>query len=677
MQVKRAALDRLSREPHKPDKPVQDARVDNDDTCDDPYRTPRLLPVGNNRGENTAAAITAQGLHPASRSTPSIPRASLAPEMAIERGVPVGCVEETIPLSLMGLSPELDAAETEAQEEAIPPTPVTETATKACARIEGEGAKNPPPSTGPVSSFLASFPSTAVTRTRQRRRMSLAKISEGAKITFPTPPKDLPKTPVSTPRSQEVLGLTSPSLRVRFPSPVIMTVVCEESDHVAVVLGSESTADYEPEEVLVFALSSDANCLPTSSQHSKGFNRHSWKLIASVPVRRSQYSAEPIPLPLNSGSIALVKAPPSNGDPTREVVLILSAVFELPGLSVTDRPAIYIVSCPSSRPPLAVEHDVPLFAIAPVSSLSGSTTLRHSLWAAGEPWETGAVLLEFDPHWSAYTWARHLPAAALQGDEAIDDICSLRLFDCHNNRYLIAVSASGLVAVWSLETSLCVSVGADAKQAIASVISGMFLGSPLGCHGLRILTVAVSRDFESSRSDNGLVPPLWYPSSTEFSNKQINKVRVMMASMKESTPKSCSASLDMGGGLDWEGEAVVIPKELQLQHGPVTAVGHWVIGDCRIGDRDNGGMVLVFGFSDGRVRCVRYGVDCSPTWTAPMEVSAGSPITSIQVAQAHCGEGATSRDIFIVISSLSGEIIVLAYPKMEAFLSMTSYIKER
>jgi len=315
VQVKRAALDRLSREPHKPDKPHKEDKVqDAYDTCDDPYRTPRLIPVGNNRSENTAAAITAQGLHPASRSNPSIP------QNAIERGV--GSIEETIPLSLMGLSPELDAAEIEAQEEAIPPTPVTETATKTCVRIEGEGVRpveNPPPSTGPVSSFLAS---TAVITRRQRRRMSLAKISVGAKITFPTPPKDHPKTPLSTslstPRSQEVLGLTSPSLRVRFPSPVIMTVVCEESDHVAVVLGSESAADHEPEEVLVFALSSDA----------KGPCHHRWKLVASVPVRRSQYSAEPIPLPLNSGSIALVKAPPSNGDPAREVVLILSAVFD-------------------------------------------------------------------------------------------------------------------------------------------------------------------------------------------------------------------------------------------------------------------------------------------------------------------------------------------------------------
>lgn len=663
-------MDRLVSETDVPNK-GQDTKYN------DPYRTPLLPPyaglrAGTNGTVNTAAAITAQGLCPASRSTPSNrpPRASLAPESStdIERGG-VGLHDESIPLT--GLSPELDAVGT-----TIPPTPVTETITKASARADEEGVRlvqDPPPSTGPVSNFLASFPSTAISR-RQRRRVSFAKNITGARITFPTPLKETPKTPLPTPRSQEVFGLKSPSLRVRFPSPVIMTVVCEESDHVAVLLGSVS--GQEPTEVLVFALLCDETFSQPSLQPRVSRVVYRWKLVASVPVKRSRYAAEPVPLPLTSGSIALVtKFNSSNGNnPDREVVLILSAVYELPDANLTDRPAIHIVVCPSNRPPLAVEHDVPLFAVAPIPG-SGR------LWAAGDG-EAGAILLEFDPNWRSYTWARRLPAAALPGDEAIDDICSLILIEWHGRRCLMATSASGLVALWSLETLACVSVGADAQHAISSIIAVIKMNVPLSVSGtgintcprktdrFRFLAVALNREMEPA-NNNGLVPPL-YLSSTPHPNP--NRLRVLAASMTgELGLKGVwQPSSESGGGLDWEEEPVTIPADLQLQHGPVTAVGHfWVIENHASGRHSLQDSVLVFGFSDGRVRCVRPGVHAEggpPKWTAAMDVSIGSPITSIQVRQVST-EAAASRNIFIVFSSLSGEIIVLGYPKMEAFLS--------
>ena len=218
------------------------------------------------------------------------------------------------------------------------------------------------------------------------------------------------------------------SFRLQLSRPALAVVLSPDKQYMAVVLGSH--ADWEPSEILVFAISlerASQQADPALDDDGDGEERHQTtttidnndnkdtttttdttaaaRVVASLAVQRSRHAEG---LPITPSSLALTST--RRGDP----VLLLSAVYELTdGPASVGRPTMHVVPCSGydggdvdcGAGALGVESDYPFFSLAVVDSNTVVT-------AGGGNVGGGAAVIEFDPLWRSYTWKKSLPSAA-------------------------------------------------------------------------------------------------------------------------------------------------------------------------------------------------------------------------------------------------------------------------
>ena len=217
------------------------------------------------------------------------------------------------------------------------------------------------------------------------------------------------------------------SLKLRLSQPALAVVTSGDGRFMAVLLGSH--ADWEPNEVLVFAICLDhapktpvgkeaaAVVVETTAAAVAAMDneKNAAKVVASISVQRSHHATG---LPITPSSLALASTP--KGEP----ILILSGVYDLPdGPASLGRPTIHAVHCGATTltttdttcvagTALGVESDDPFFSIAMLGP--------HTLLAVGDGSSSnGASVIHFDKHWKSYSWGRSLPPAIHSSSSSI------------------------------------------------------------------------------------------------------------------------------------------------------------------------------------------------------------------------------------------------------------------
>lgn len=267
---------------------------------------------------------------------------------------------------------------------------------------------------------------------------------------------------------QSILGLN-----IRFPQPILAAAGSSNGRYVVVLMGSH--ADYEPEEILVLELGCEICVDSIDAKAGSNERRHDTnkydpsktivKVASSILVQRSVFATG---LALSSSSFAVI----ADEDLKIPVVILSAALSPHEAPTNVTRPCLSVILChkeqkttgikDSTSSILSVEHEYPLFAVAP---RKGRTILASGIGAE-------ISTLGFGRGWESYTWGRPFRgdvtketkthdidlSAASVTQESVDVHTLTLIEDAWKAPILVGILSTGGVALWDLDKRELVAV---------------------------------------------------------------------------------------------------------------------------------------------------------------------------------------------------------------------------